>query len=118
MRPFLAPDHLSRSKVAVDRELLAEVLDTMHAVTIREALIPHRSKLIFGEHDRADGTITLAVPLARVATYLHEATHHARPELPEAQVQATGEAFLRALTYREIALINRRLLAKIAASEL
>jgi len=112
MRPFLTPDQLAR--VAVDREFLAEVIDAMHAVPIREALIRHPTKLLFGERDEADGTITLAVPLARVATYLHEATHHARPDWTELQVQATGEACLRALTYREIALINRRLLAKIA----
>jgi hypothetical protein len=114
MRPFLSTDALARSAVAVDRELLADVLGLLATVTIREALIPHRSKLVFGEHDRADGSITLATPLARVATYLHEATHHARPDWPEPQVQAAGEALLRSVTYREIATLNRRLLRKIA----
>jgi hypothetical protein len=114
MRPFLSTDELARSRVVVDRDLLDDVVAAITTARVREALIPHRTRLVFGAHDLTDGSITLATPLARVATYLHEATHHARPDWPEEQVQAAGEALLRSLTYREIAILNRRLLRKIA----
>ena len=56
MRPFLTPDRLARA--SVDHEFLAEVIDAMHAVPIREALIRHPTKLLFGERDEADGTMS------------------------------------------------------------
>jgi hypothetical protein len=117
MRPFLAPDRLTRQRRGGDRDLLAEVLAALETVPIREALLPHPTRLIFGAHDPADGSITLATPLARVATFLHEATHHVRPAFEEPAVQLAGEALLRSLSDREILAIHRQLLARIAETQ-
>lgn len=96
--------------------LVDDVVGALFDAPVREELIAHETLFVFGDHDPEDGTIRLNVPLLRVMVFLHEGTHRVRPDWNEQTVRARSRALLQQLQDEDVAELNARLLAAIAAS--
>jgi hypothetical protein len=110
--PFLAP--VIRRRTRTLAKVLADVLAVIEAAPIREAAIHHEGALVFG-HCHDDRSISINIDLARTVIALHELLHRAYPAWSERTVRAQTTRLLNALSDDQLAAINRRILATIAA---
>ena len=88
--------------------LLDEVIAVIDAAPIRDEQIREDGRLVFGDHD-VDGTVRINVRLLRVVVALHELTHRAHPEWPEADVRSRSLRLLHMLTDDDVAALDARL---------
>jgi hypothetical protein len=105
---FLASVSRRRPR-GVDR-LLTDILDAVSTTTIRREQIREPGRLLFGYH-HPDGTVTINEALLRVTVFLHEMTHHVRPDWSERAVRRKTLQLLHALSDDAIATVNRRVLS-------
>lgn len=115
MKPhaFVTQSRPRRRPSSADLGLLDDVLDGVDGGPVRERQIRDSRMLYFGRFDPADQAITLNVPLMRVAMYLHEGTHRARPDWDERTVRSRSAQLLQLLDDDAIGDLNAQLLAAI-----
>ena len=116
MRPF-SLQHVARQRRARD-PLLDEILAVLDTAPVREHQIRDDALLIFGRHDRTDGSIEINVPIARVLISLHELLHRARPRWSERTVRTRSVRLLHSLSDDDIAAMDRQLVAAIRRTRL